>query len=519
MAATRAFREGYASTNPLKISEDFSTFEGRALRYQINWAMYENTAYRKVHSWSESYKSAFGLYRFIRNIESPAFRLGDFWQAHIWGGILDAEAGDGKSKPSALPIVTDSKELRKAIAMLWKWSNWKTEKDVVTLRGAVLGDSFIKITDDIERKKVYMSALHPGKVRDVVMDNWGNVKAYVIEETRPHPDNGRDVTYREEAERDGDDVVYRTFMNGSLYAWNGEADTWTVPYGFIPMVMIRHRNVGIDWGWSEMHAGMPAFREVDEQSSLLADQIRKMVNTVWLFSGVSAPSDANGVLPVSPTKNETDSAREDVPALYGPAGATATSLVSNLDITATADRINKMVAKIERDYPELSDDLANASGDISGRALRINRQPIIDRVSQRRPGYDDALVRAQQMAVAIGGWREYDDAFSGFNLDSFKEGKLNHSIAERPVFDKDPLDDLEVEKAFWEAANAAKTAGGMTGMVVFFRKNGWTDEQINEFVNSPENTLRTEAMKSAAEANKNLNEAPPVLKKKVDDGS
>lgn len=506
MAATKAFRETYTSTKSFEWNEDFHTFDGRSLRYAILWAMYENTAYRDVHTWAQSYKTTFGLYRFIRAVQSPAFRLGDFWQSHLWGGLLDPAAGDGKSTPSALPIITPKEDvkLRAAIAKIWEWSNWQSEKDVVALRGAVLGDTFIKIMDDSEKRRAYMLPVHPGKIKELETDTFGNVKEYVLEESRPDPVNGRPVTYREEVTRNGDAVVYRTYLNGTLYPWANDLAEYAVNYTFVPMVFIRHRNMGLPWGWSELHAGLSNFREVDDQASLLNDQIRKMVNSVWFFAGVSGSSSGTTVPVSTPSEDSPEAGREDMPAIYGPLGATANPLVSTLDITATGANIEKLVAKIERDYPELSEDIANAGGDISGRALRINRQPIIDRVLNRRPNYDSALVRAHQMAIAIAGWNGYDTAFEGYDLGSYAAGTLEHSIGDRPVFAKDPLDDLEVDKAFWEAANAAKTAGGMTGMKMFFEKQGWSKKQIDEFMNSDENLMKVESQRMALDAQKKL---------------
>ena len=506
MNAVYAFREAFLQSDSTRNNKDeFSTWEGRKMRYAINWAMYENTAYRRAHAWADSYKTTYGLYRFIRGIYNPALRLGDFWQSHLWGGLLDAQAGDGKQKPSAIPISIDGdgNALRGAIAKVWDWSNWQSEKDVITLRGAVLGDSFIKIVDDPERKKAYMMPVHPNTIKALTVDHWGNVKAYTIEETRLHPRNNvEQVRYREEATREGDSVVYKTYMNDALYAWSDDGNAeWTVYYGFVPLVFIRHRHVGLPWGWAEMHAGLPNFREVDDQASLLNDQIRKMVNAPWLFAGVNAPATGNVQASTStPTTDNPEAGREESPALYGPAGATATPLVAPLDITATATNIKDMLAKLERDFPELSDDLANAGGDVSGRALRINRQPIIDRVEQRRPNYDAALVRAQQMAVAIAGWRGYDDAFKGFDLDSYGAGKLDHSIGGRPVYAKDPLDDLEVEQALWTAASAAKTAG--VPLSVFLKRNGWDDKAIKDLLANPEVMARADMLKASVDAAK-----------------
>jgi len=493
MAATRAFQESFTQSSPLQVDDEFSKLDARRIRYAIYWAMYENTAYRKLHNWAEMYKTTFGLYRFIRNIYNPSYRLGEFWQAPL--------AGDGSEAPSALPIETEFDNLRPAIAKLWTWSNWQTKKGIVTLRGSVLGDTVIKVVDDVRKKRVYLEPVHPGMLSDVTLDKWGNVKAYVLEEER-YNDHGQKVVYKETADRDGDNVVYRTFSNGSLYPWDGESAEWEVAYGFIPMVVIQHKDVGLPWGWSEMHSGITNFREVDDQASLLNDQIRKVVNPVWLFSGVDKPKAALQATATQPTTDNPEAARENMNAMYGPVGAGATPLVAPLDVVAVSGNIESIIKKIERDYPELSEDLQNASGDVSGRALRINRQPVIAKIQDRRPGYDNALVRAQQMALAIGGWRQYDPVFSGVSLDSYGSGKLDHSIKQREVFPKDPLDDIEVEQAFWTAAGAAKDAG--IPLTIFLKRNGWTDEQLKEYEASTENQARISALEASVNATQNM---------------
>jgi hypothetical protein len=102
------------------------------------------------------------------------------------------------------------------------------------------------------------------------------------------------------------------------------------------------------------------------------------------------------------------------------------------------------------------------------------------------------------MAVAIAGWRGYDDAFKGFDLDSYSSGKLNHSIGGRPVYAKDQLDDLEVEQALWTAASAAKTAG--IPLSVFLKRNGWDDKAINDLQANPEVIARADMLKASVDA-------------------
>lgn len=392
--------------------------------------------------------------------------------------------------------MTENETLRPAIANVWKWSNWQIRKDVLGLWGSVMGDACIRIVDDPDRKKVYLSLLHPALLKIVDLDQWGNVKGYVIEETRYDPRETEEqitrpnykrkkVTYQEIAERDGENVHYTTTLDGQPYAWDDVSAEWDEPYGFIPMVVIQHNNVGLEWGWSEFHPVVSKFREVDDLASKLSDQIRKMVDAPWLFAGVNNPKDKReiGTTHNAKTADRPEPGREEIPAIYGPVNASATPLVANLDISASSEYIQTILKDIERDYPELATDIKNVQGDISGRALRINRQPTEVKVSQRRATYDDCLVRAHQMAVAIGGMRGYE-GFQGFDLTSYLAGKLDHSIGERPVFSKDPLDDLDYEKVFWDVGNAAKLAG--VPLIVYLERQGWTPEEIAKITSSPD---------------------------------
>jgi hypothetical protein len=256
------------------------------------------------------------------------------------------------------------------------------------------------------------------------------------------------------------------------------AAEWRVAYGFVPFVAIQHYNVGLPWGWSEMHPGQSRFREVDDLASKLHDQIRKTVSTAWLFAGVDAPKttprttsrDSSLYQQTSTAGDRPEPGREEVPALYGPVGATAVPLVAPLDIEGVNATIGAQLEELEREYPELQMDIWTASGEASGRALRVARQRAESKVRMRRVGYDQALVRAQQMAVAIGGMRGYE-GYSGFGLESYKAGDLDHSISKRPVFASDPADDAEIEMLFYQAANEAVKAG--VPLEFYLQEHGW----------------------------------------------
>lgn len=480
MAGMAAFREAYLHADAQDAGE-FGSPAARQLRYEILWAFFENTAYRKIHTWAQKFKADFGLYKHTRNVYNPAARLGNFWQTYLMGGALDPLAGPA----GALPIITENDALRPAIANLWRDSNWMVNKDVFTLRGAVLGDAALRVVDDPERGKVYLQLVNPGALADVTLDAFGNVKGYTLEEARADPRNAeRSVIYRETAERADADVVYATFLDGAPYAWNGQAAEWTEPYGFVPLVLCQHNNVGLSWGWSELHPALSKIREVDDVASKVSDHVRKYVDPAWLFTGMGKPKKDVALNQTTPTAARPEPMRDEIPSLYieNP-DAKATALVAPLDLAATLQHVQEMIGELERDYPELKFEVLRLGGQVSGAALRTAQEPVEQKVRMRRAGYDDALRRAQQMAVAIGGWRGYA-GYAGFGLESYAAGALDHAIGDRPVF-ADSSDDRQArELAFWQAARAATESGMPLG--VWLEKQGWTPEDVARVVQSAE---------------------------------
>lgn len=488
MNSLRAFREEFVTS--VTSDESFADPEARKVRYDILWAQYENTVFRSTHAWAGTYKTRYALYRYIRSVYNPAYRIGEFWKSHLWGGTLDADAGE----TGALPVVTNNEALRPHIADLWQWSNWFTKKDVVSLHGSVYGDVILKVIGSLDHEKVYLETVYPGTVTELLKDPFGNIKGYTIEEERLSPNNNRVVTYKETAERSGQDVVYKTYLNDALYAWNDVASQWSVPYGFIPMVHIQHNDVGLEWGWSELHPSRSKMHELDDLGSLLSDQIRKSVNAKWFFSGVKASSPSLA-MSTTETTARPEPGREEEPALYSSdPGAKAQPMVAPIDIEGAVLHINEILKDLERDYPELKFDTLRVGGEVSGRALRVARQPAETKVLQRRANYDDALKRALQMALTIGGVRGY---FPGISLDSYEGGALDFEFGDRPVFAADVMEDYEEAKSFWGAAEQAKKAG--LPLAFFLKRMGWSEEELEELANSPEMQARANMLESLGE--------------------
>lgn len=475
MAAYRAFRKPALVDDSATGKNVFGDVAERRARYDLLWALFGNTAYDTTHSWSGTYKNAYDLYPNIRALYNPSARIATFYEMYLLGGSLSTEEGQG-----ALPLEGASDELREAIGRLWRDSNWAANKDVLSLWGAVLGDAAVEVVPDYRTGKMHLRLMHPSHLEAVEVDDYGHVKGFTETRLRDDPNGGdRQVTYMRRVSRDGDTIVTETYRDGAPFAWpenvspEGEAmAAWEEPFGFVPLVLIQHRNVGSDWGWSELQPSLSKFREVDEQASLISDAVRKQQNPALFAPGAS---------PIDPITFVHE--RNSTPILYHPSPNQRLDKIDiSLSLSDAIAHLSGLLGRLEGDYPELEFEKVRLSGTVSGVALEIAQGPAATKIRQRRVGYDAALVRAHQMAVAIGGelgWSGYDK----FGLASYDAGELDHEISERPVFETSRALTLEAERAFWGALRDASAVGGVDEALA---RAGYTDEAIAEFNRLPE---------------------------------
>jgi hypothetical protein len=505
--AITGFREGFTQPDTPDSDvrgaglDEWGLYEARRLRYAMGWAFDSNTAYREIHAWSRRNKVEHGLYSAIQGLYNPANRLNTLHAMLTWGGPLDPEAGDGKSKRSALPIDTANERLRPPIAATWRASRWQSRKTIGPRYGAMMGDPILKIVDDPNRRQVRLKVIHPKAIVWVGRRDDDPVPTgYLLREMRPDPEARapgasradaapRLVEYAERVtldERTGV-VTWETYREGREYPWPGNPGaTWDEPYGFVPLVLGQHDSLGLEWGQAEFWPQRHKIQAVDDLASNVLDHVRKAVNAALAISGVGGKQDISVVRPdTAPTADNPQPIRTEVPLLLlrDPAAKVQT-ILSDLDLADVLEHIREGLSELERDLPELQKDIwaaATGSGsEVSGRAMREARKQIIQKISERRSGYDEILAIAQKMAVAMGGHGGYP-GYEGFALDDFHADRspLDHAIGERPVFDADPRDKLEDDAILWTNARTAVSAG--YPLTCFLRDAGWSDERIAEF--------------------------------------
>lgn len=394
--------------------------QSRLFRYALYEAFYNGIVYQSITIFAARYKFDNNLYKFIRSIYNVVFRIVEAYVSKVYGGQLDFE----DLSRGAIPITQGSDELKAAIKQLWINSNWQTEKSKYVRYGAMLGDVALKIVDDPEKEKAYIEVIHPGKIKEAEFDNVNNVKAVTIEYYRFYPDGIKTYLYCEKIDKE----QFQFFRDGQSYDYindtaNGPYSHYANPYGFVPMVIVKHKDMGQQWGANAYHTQLGKINELNDAASLLADQIRKAINVVWYYAGVRQADD------IDISVDEKD----QIPAMYGPEGSQPFPMIANIDISAAESVITDgLQAELERDLPELSLHRLREGGHVTAPGVRASFSDAIDRFTEAQGMYDDGLIRIHKMGVSIGGWRGYA-GFEGFNLDSYDKGDLDHYINMRPI--------------------------------------------------------------------------------------
>lgn len=383
------------------------------------------------------YIEEYKLYRRTRPIYNPMRRLVDFYAANIYPGVLSPDGlAFGDDIPLAIPLNEDIDEaLRLAIAQLWQWTNFQSQKSMICRTGAMVGNVFISVIDAVDRSKILYDVKWPGFVTDLVLDVSGNVIKYAIEYEAVDED-GEEYQYKKEVDRD----VIRTFRNGSPEGFDGAPAEYDNPYGFVPAVWISHVNTGTD-------IGAPAIKgdiaKIDELNSIVAhvhDDIHKQINSPQVMATESKVAFA--LQPQDARDGGLDPDETRMLLKAGP-NTSVHKLTGNLDLKDAFQYVESLIAEIEKDNPELTfweklREMSQVTGPGATRMLGDVQGAVWDAAAN----YDQNIIKLFQMGVAIGGWRvnngDWEDSeqtakFEQFDLESYLAGDLDFTILPRSI--------------------------------------------------------------------------------------
>jgi hypothetical protein len=459
----------------------FGRESGAAMRTSLLWRTQPGAApARAMYNLLAAYYGSNGLYEQLRQdfvaaglwgeglrgLRNPAFRIVEFYVAHLWPGSL----------PDALPIVTEREAIIEPIQQVWAWSGWAARKQVAARWLAMYGDLFIKVRSDADSRRVWYQMIDARLVTDFKKDDRGFINHIRIDSPQVDLDSAGNVirrwsyvevwdkatmTYRE-WRSEGDAIMAPIEGLGTPLV---DEDIRSFGVDFIPIVHIPFRDTGELRG---VGAFVPVLDKIDELNRVVT-RLHQMgfrhIKTVWALKaggvdGAGRPLPAPR-LQTTPGTNDNGQATNiayvgDDAVIPLPGNSELVSLVPDLNYEALLNIARDTLAEIETDMPEMAwYKLPQVGATLSGRAIRLMLGAAAARVEEARGNAESGLVRLDQMGLSIG------QAIGVFqrSLGSYDGGDFDHSFRARDVFPLSDIDKAEADLRRAQAAQAYVTAG------------------------------------------------------------
>lgn len=432
--------------SPLWNHDDYAT---RLSDYAVFEAYLNNEVYRNIRFFSDALKTNRKYYKWIDGVFNPIKRENDLYASNVYSGSLDAEdLGAG-----ALPLAFDNAALEEPLQQIMKWSNLGQHLSRYTSEAALYGDAAWWIVDDPKRRRVRLELLHPSKIREVDLDEVGNVRACVIEYEKAEtpdvegyqprrfasatPQTSKNYVYTLKATKDDErSVHFETFKDGEPFAYyedaagNKVAD-WFADYPFVPLKLAAFEPAEDGWGRNSFYASRNKIDQVNSVASQLNASVRRVIEPILLAKNVRVNEDSSGKRTLD-FSSQRDNATDVSTLFVNGENVDIQPLVVPLDLAAALAHVERMLLEIEQDMPVLALQRIREHGALTAPGVRSGYSDAIGRVESARKNLDPPLAAALQMAVTVGAIQGYD-GFQGFSANSYDDGDMDLRVKKRTV--------------------------------------------------------------------------------------
>lgn len=439
----------------------------RRILYKLWWAYYDNSVYKSINEggWRKLINERLGDAKVggLAGLYNPVERAADAYQ-FVFDGVFGDEITIDTKQPDGKTAVND--KIKAPIEQIWKWSNMTDEAELLCRYTPVLGSCGIRIAvkndTNVDKRRVYLSIEHPNLIRDVEVDARGNIRQIILE---------YDKLEGEISEVGGDAQEWHSYveyMSDKEFWMQRDGDWWNMATqqavdtkeaaivtniaGFVPYVIVRHRNVGGTFGVPCFFGQEEKIDHVNALATHIAHQIHKHVTATWLLeAGGPEPDfmqlgDMN-VIYVQRELGQTSAAKME-------------ALVADLSLTESADFVSQLQTELMNSMPELKATDGQFLSHQSGGTVSQLRTPAEQRIKKGRWAIETGLVKAQKIALSLGVVYNMWDLGTGMGRaaadKAYNDGLLDHRFAKRPALPLTVDDQLILAKA--EAAEQSATA-------------------------------------------------------------
>jgi hypothetical protein len=411
----------------------------------------------------------------MKPLRNPAMRAVEVYASTLWPGTID----------SAFEIEAENGAIIRPIEQVWGWSNWNGGKQVAARWAAMYGNWFCKVSQKPDGRP-YLQNIEPQEITDFEVDERGYITALrrdtpLVEYLGEVPVQKTRTEYWSKS-ADGGDGVYAVWAHdkGDAPLRNlgvPDAKRALADFGidFVPFVHAKLRDIGEQYGAGVYSLALDKIDEANRMATRLHQMLFRHNKSTWALEANSvdaltgrplAPVSVGGIAATKETPGQLTLGDEVLLSL--PGNSRLTSIVPQLAWREALDILNAQISEIERDVPELAyTSLREAKGELSGRAARLLLTDAFARIYEARGNMQDALARANMMALTMGANAELD-GFTG--IGSFDDGSFDHSFKAKPII---PPDETEI----LDNAISKQTLG--VGHHQNLREIGYSDLEID----------------------------------------
>lgn len=440
-------------------------YQERLSLYQMEEGYYDNTVYRRVaqngvRDWiNESLgrpvdADLAGLY-------NPVSEVVDLY-LHALGGDFGTDIKILSDNDLLTADATlGNRTIPSPITRIWRWSVMDQKRQEICRLAAKHGNCGLRIVSnnhpDVSRRRVYIKPEHPRIIRDAELDARGNVQQILFEydEITGIGDAQTVVTIRE---------LQTPERFTRWYVKHGQREQepfedYRNELGVVSYVLLPHELTGDVWGRSAFYRALDQINRLNVLGTHINKQIERHVRVMWLIA-------AAGKAPVSVDLSGETIAYVDTTGSTTPPHMEA--MVANLNLADAISQSQQLLGQIEDKLPELKATGGRFLSGQSGETVKELRKPAEDRLALARANYEDALVRAQQIALSWGVLYSMWDIGTGTGTReaadrAYHEGYEDHVFNKRPLLPEDTLDRQTRE---YTVAGLMKTAGLPTPIIM-----------------------------------------------------
>lgn len=406
--------------------------DDRNALYSQAWRYYRSSQFsrRNSESW-KVYLADRELYKHTRLIFNPVPQIVDFYVDNLW------QSARNENFESLVTPVSDKTDepIIKAIAQLDQWGNFLSESQKMKRYGAATGNVLIEGIDDPLREKITHRTIWAGYVKDIELNDSGDVLAYTIEYDVLDKSTNKTYKYRKEVTKE----TFSYFRDDSPFTPDGRtASVEENPYGFCFAVWIKQIDDGGIYGLPACHT-LDKVDDVNSNWSAAIDSIPRDINSGKIISGIENPSTDVKVL-TGATENKDGTINEIDPRLHRvllavKGNAQVGDLAGDVKLLDAYPLLRDYILSFGDDYPEIEyKQIMKENGQLSGRALERLLTPAQNRLNGVQPHWNQQLIKFRQMGCAVTGWRlrngwtqktAQQRLFGDFDLKSYEQGKLD----------------------------------------------------------------------------------------------